>query len=216
VDHAPPHHFRLRDRAICRDLGRFLAPFDRVRPRPGSPGASHPDRGGGGRPGHYRYAGPPGRGVGVAQLEVSQACPRRRHDLRPLDADAEAAPSRRRADLDRRLEGGRPYHRRRPVRRRRGWSQSQAPGRSEGPGAPGRASGQFRGSRGRAPPAPPAPAGRVERPPARNSGHRRPAGLSRQAGTHLERPTKAAQASPGELDCSGSRRRAGRRHAGDT
>jgi len=200
VDHPPPHHFRLRDRAVCRDLRWFFPAVDRIRPRSSPPGAAHPDRGGGGRPRHHRHAGATGRGVGVAELEVSSTRPGRRHDLRALDAHSEAAPGRRCADLDRGLEGGRPHRRRRPLRWGGGRSEGQAAGRSQGPGTPGRARGHPRSGCSGAPKAPAPPTRRREWAAARDPRRRRPpCGPGGPARACLRRPQAPAPPAAGRL-----------------
>jgi hypothetical protein len=68
----------------------------------------------------------------VAQLEVSPPRPRRRHHLRPLDADPKAPSGRRSSNVDRRVAGRPPYGGRGAVRRRRGRSQGEASSGGEG------------------------------------------------------------------------------------
>ncbi len=122
----------------------------------------------------------------MAELEVPARRARRRHDLRSLDADPEAAPDRRRANLDRRLAGRRSHRRWRPLRRRRGGSQGETPPGAQGARAcPGGARDhrrRGRGRRGSAWKAAKAPPGGRQRATGRDPGHRRPAGTGRQAG----------------------------------
>src|SRR2546428_5878010 len=106
VDHAPPHHLRSRDRAFRLCRGRFLPPYDRRisprRPR----GAPRPPGCDGGRTGLNGHARARRRRVGMAELEVPEARPRRRDDLRALDPDSEAPGGRRRAPRDSGVAGG--------------------------------------------------------------------------------------------------------------
>ena len=194
MDHPAAHHFRIRDRAVHRGLGRFLSPLDRIRPRPRPGGAAHPPGRCSGRVGHDRHAGALGRGVGMAQLEVSPRRARWRHDLRPLDADPEATPDRRGVDLDRRLAGRRPHSRRRPVRRGRGGSQGPAPPGREGPRARFGA-GRGCGRRGvSASKTAKTPAGRRQRTDRRASGGSRAACAGGQARKSGRSPAPTAKA----------------------
>jgi hypothetical protein len=194
MDHPAAHHFRVRDRAVHRGLGRFLSTLDRIRswPCPRSPAYLSGRR----RrwAGHDRHAGAVGRGMGVAQLEVPPCRPRGRHDLRPLDADAEAAADRGGRDVDRRLAGRRAHRGRRPVRRGRGGSQGPAPPGREGPPARPRSSGGERRPVNCSPEAAKAPAGRRQRDGRRGSCSGRPAGAGRQARTSCGGSAKAAKA----------------------
>jgi hypothetical protein len=143
----------------------------------------------------------------MAELEVPSTRPRRRHDLRALDAHSEAAPGRRCADLNRRVEGGRPHRRRRPLRRGGGRSEGQAADRSQGPGTCGGACSHPRSRCSGAPKAPAPPTGRRERAAARDPRHRRRrCGPCGQARARLRRPQTAAPPPAGRLQlgrCAG-------------
>src|ERR1700674_2124193 len=148
----------------------------------------------------------------MAQLEVPPPDSRGRHDLRPVDADPEAASNRRRPDFDRRVEGGRAHGRRHALRRGRGGSEGEAPSGLEGPG-PGTRPGSARGTgwarrTSSAAPAP-APATRwTQWAGPRDTRRRSPARTSRQAGKS-RRGAKTTQAAPPGDRISASRRGAG-------
>lgn len=150
----------------------------------------------------------------MAQLEVSPCGPRRRHDLRPLDAHPETPTGRRGAELDRRVAGGPAHGGRRPVRRRRSRCQGETPRRGQGAPSPGAcanghrsppAAGKAATQHGqRANPGDPCP----RRPT-------RPTRLRSQAGAGGRHHTEeAAQASVGRQ--LGSARRACREHGAST
>jgi len=161
VDHAPPHHLRVRDRAFRRSGRRFLPAFGRhvggqhPAGAPGSPG------GDGGRPRLHGHADSADRGLGVGQLEVPEGGQSRRDHLRALDAHPEAPTRPRGAGRHRGLAGGRAHDRRRRLRRGRDRSHHL---QAIGAPRPGRASP--RGQHSRSPS--PTPPGKT--PPRRGRG----------------------------------------------
>ncbi len=120
MDDPPPNHLRFRDSSLLGRFGRFLPPFGRRVLRRGAPRAAGAGRGGGGGPGLDGHAHSARGRLGVGELEVPQAGGGGGHDLRPLDAYAEASACGWIQDLDRRMAGGRTHGRRRDLRRRRG------------------------------------------------------------------------------------------------
>ena len=120
MDDPPPNHLRFRDSAFLGRFGRFLPPFGRRVLRLGAPRATGPGCRGGGRPGLDGHAHPARGRLGVGELEVPKAGGGGGHDLRPLDAHAEARACGWIQDIDRRVAGGRTHGRRRDLCRRRG------------------------------------------------------------------------------------------------
>ena len=224
VDDPAAHHLRIRDRAVrCRSR-RLLPAHHRCHPpkwphRPSRAPCRH-----GRRAGLDGHAGPGGRGVGVAELEVPAARPRRGHDLRPLDPDPEAGPRRRRSDGDRGLARGRAHGRRSPLRRGRGRRERPEEVSGQGPSPT-----QYRGARpsgsglepGSTPqPAPPPSGGRRWR---KEPGGAQSGGRGGSAGRRFTRfgaraPLRRAEASPAppvpRLSASAKRRRDGERFGG--
>ena len=155
MDHPPPNHLRLRDSALLGRFGRFLPPFGRRFRRHGAPCTARPGRGGGGGPGLDGHAHPARGRLGVGELEVPEARGGWGHDLRALDAHAEAGAGGWIQDLDRRVAGGRAHGRRRALRRRRG-RRERVPNGGGGACAPA-------GRRCAGGPATPAPKARTRR-----------------------------------------------------
>jgi hypothetical protein len=148
----------------------------------------------------------------MAQLEVSPPSSRRRHDLRPLDADPEAAPRWRSADLDRRLASGPSHSRRRPLRRGRGRGQGKAP-RSRQGAAPPRTRGGTRCATEAARKAS-ARSRRRQRPgTAGDPRHRRSTGLCGQTGADRWGPKAATAAAAHQWSLDSSSRGACREPA---